>query len=202
MRRVWRLAVVDKCWSLCCSSGFQYILWHIRECHLGRPFNDMFYCTTIISLIRSTKQTLYVMKIPFPLSCVPVSPSTSIHRWMPVPASRSLSPPCLSLVERRNQGCSEAPGTKTLVHGHAREVRGGEKVSSSSNSSGTSSISLPEVEERAGARKSGKWRGVLSVVGFCHLRSTRKWKPIKAECHSMPQALTSSQVSAFYWSHK
>lgn len=59
-----------------------YTVTHM--CHLGRPFNDMFYCTTIISLIRSTKQTLYVMKIPFPLSCVPVSPSTSIHRWMPV----------------------------------------------------------------------------------------------------------------------
>lgn len=95
------------------------------------------------------------MKIPFPLSCVPVSPSTSVHRWMPVPACRSLSPPCLSLVKRRNQGCSEAPGTKTLVRGHAREVRGGEKVSSSSNSSGTSSIPLPEVEQRAGARKVG-----------------------------------------------
>lgn len=95
-----------------------------------------------------------MIKIPFPLNCVPVSPSMSVHLWMLVPACRSLSP-CLSLVERRNQGCSEAPGTKTLVHGHAREVRGREKASSSSNSSGTSSIPLPEVEERAGARKVG-----------------------------------------------
>lgn len=48
---------VDKCWSLCCSSGFQYILWHILEGHLGRPFNDMFCCTTIISLISSIYKT-------------------------------------------------------------------------------------------------------------------------------------------------
>lgn len=65
---------------------------------------------------------IYVMKIPFPLNCVPLSPSISVHLWMLRPACQSLSLPLLSLVERRNQGCSEAPVTETLVHIYAREV--------------------------------------------------------------------------------
>lgn len=192
---------VDKCWSLCCSTGSQYILWHVPECHLGRPFNDMFCCKTIISLMISSathKTNIICDKNSLsPKLCTrqPLHVSPPLDAGACLPVLVTLPVPCREEKPRVLWGPRDKDPCPWSCQGSQRQ---GESVF-------LLKFFRHQFHPTTGGRRegrsqeSGKWHGILSVVGFCHLRSTRKWKPIKAECHSLPQALTSSQVCAFYW---